>query len=465
MKLLFINAINHTRHIETVYPPLGLGYLASSLKRHFPEIEIKIIDREVEQAIKSFAPDAVGVSSVSQNFGRAIETAALCRKADIPVFVGGVHITLLPESLPREFAFGVYGEAEDTIVDVVRYLMTDPKLKEPAVLNDIPGLVIHSENGPKLTPPRPLITELDSIPFPDRSLLNIPVGETTYLFTSRGCPYKCAFCASTRFWDKVRWFSPEYVVEEISQVVGIYKPRALSFYDDLFIANLPRLERIVELICTKGIHKKVKFSFACRANLVNENLLRALKPLDILMICMGLESGAKKTLEYLKGKSASPEQNMRAVELLTGAGINVQGTFIIGSPDETETEILQTLEFIKRSKLINFEVYPLTPFPGTPVWDVAMKMGLVSNRMDWNKLAVDSQSHFETRIILSKIPKGRLFELYKLFAREKQKRRLKYILRTGIHNPLLVLAKLRSVVAISTAGRRHIKPANMRRDK
>jgi len=442
-----------------------LGYLSASLKRHFPEIEIKIIDREVEQAIKSFMPDAVGVSSVSQNFGRAIEIGALCRKIGIPAFVGGVHITLLPESLPEEFVFGVYGEAEDTIVDVVRYLMTDPKLKTPTALNNIPGLVIHSEVRPKLTTLRPLIAKLDSIPFPDRALLDIPIEETTYLFTSRGCPYKCAFCASTRFWDKVRWFSPEYVVEEISRVVGIYKPRALSFYDDLFVANLPRLERIVQLICDKGIDKKVKFGFACRANLVNENLIRILKPLDISMICMGLESGSKNTLEYLKGESASPEQNMHAVELLTGAGINVQGTFIIGSPDETENEILQTLEFIKHSKLTNFEVYLLTPFPGTPVWDSAIKMGLVSNRMDWSRLEVDSRSDLETRVILSKIPKNRLSELLGLFAREKQRRRLKYLLRTGMHNPLLVLAKMRSFVFKSVAGWRRTTPAQARRDK
>jgi len=461
MKLLFVNAIDYTRTIETVYPPLGLAYLASSLRRSFPAIEVRIIDRDVEQVLASFAPDAVGVSSVSQNFGRAIEIAALCKKAGLPVFVGGVHITLLPESLPAEFDFGVYGEAEESIVEIVTRLLADPGLKEPRKLEEIRGLVVHSQTGPRLTGPRSMITDLDSLPMPDRSLLNIPAGETTYLFTSRGCPYKCAFCASTRFWDKVRWFSPEYVVAEIEQILENYNPRALSFYDDLFIANLPRLERIVALICAKGIHKRVKFSFACRANLVNEKLLKILAPLDILMICMGLESGAKRTLEYLKGESASPAQNMRAVELLAGTGINVQGTFIIGSPEETEEEILETLAFIKASKLSNFDVYILTPFPGTPVWDVALKRGLVSNRMDWGKLAVDPQDP-EARIILSAVPKARLFELYALFSREKKKRRLKYILRTGLRNPLLVLSKIQGLLLKKFSGPAQAKPGTVR---
>lgn len=443
MNLLLVNAIDVTRVIETVYPPLGLGYLASSLKRHFPEIEIKIIDRNFEQAIKSFAPDAVGVSSVSQNFGLATEIAALCRKANIPVFVGGVHITLLPKSLPKVFAFGVYGEAENTIVDVVRYLMADPKLKEPTALSDIPGLVIHSENGPKLTPPRPLIAELDSIPFPDRSLLNIPMGDTTYLFTSRGCPYKCTFCASTRFWDKVRWFSAEYVVAEIESVLNSYRPWAISFYDDLFVANIPRLRQIVGLIRQKGIHKKVKFGFACRANLVNDQLIEILKGLDISMICMGLESGNSKTLRYLKGESASVEQNKKAVNLFSDAGINIQGTFIIGSPGETEEEIRETRDFIKSSHLTAFEVYILTPFPGTPVWETALKMGRVSNQMDWSKLSIDTLGAENSKITVSEIPTQRLIIIQKdLFASEKRKRKLLYALRTSLKDPSWLFVKI-----------------------
>lgn len=444
MKLLLVNAIDYYRNIETIYPSLGLAYLSSSLKKHFSNIQIKIIDRDIESEIKAFEPCAVGVSSVSQNFGRAIEIAKLCKTINIPVFVGGVHITLLPESLPKEFDFGVYGEGEETIVEVVDFLSNGGK-SGASDMDKIKGLILHTVDGIKLTESRPSIEDLDSIPLPDRDLLNIPMGQTTYLFTSRGCPYKCTFCASTKFWDNMRWFSAEYVVNEIEEVVEKYKPWAISFYDDLFIGNLKRLEKIVQLLCERGIHKKVKFSFSCRANLAKDRLFEIIKPLNIQMVCMGLESGCQRTLTYLKGPGITVEQNKHAVELFSKANINIQGTFVIGSPDETEEEILQTLNFIKSSRLTNFEVYILSPFPGTQIWETAKNMRLVSNSMNWNKLAVDSNSCLEDRIILSKIPITRLLELYNLFTYEKRKRKALYILKTGIKNPLRIFKKIRRI--------------------
>jgi len=445
LKLLLVNAVDTDKKIETVYPPLGLAYLASALKRNFSDIEIKIIDRDVKSVIKTYHPATVGISSVSQNFGRAIEIGNYCRSLNIPVFVGGVHITLLPESLPKAFDFGVFGEGEETIVEIIDYL-NNGGIPGSIEMEKIKGLILHTQTGIKLTEMRPEIQNLDDLLMPDRLLLNIPLGQTTYLFTSRGCPYKCTFCASTRFWNKVRWFSAEYVVNEVEYIIDRYKPWAISFYDDLFIANKKRLAKIIELLCVKDINKKVKFSFACRANLVNEELIQLLKPLDIQMICMGLESGCQKTLSYLKGGGITVEQNQKAIELFVKAKINVQGTFVIGSPEETEEEILQTLAFIRNSNLTNFEVYLLTPFPGTPIWETAKEMGLVANEMAWEKLAVGSQNSFSNGITLSKIPKGQLDELYRLFEREKRKRKIQYILKTGIENPRWILVKIYEII-------------------
>lgn len=446
MRLLFVNAIDTSKNIETVYPPLGLSYLSSALKNHFKDIDIKIIDRDVKAEIERYQPDAVGVSAVSQNFGIAIEVGNYCKALNIPVFAGGIHLTLLPESLSKSFDFGVYGEGEQTIVEIIDYLM---KGGVPGAegMGNIKGLILHTRSGIKLTEMRPVIMDLDSLPFPDRALLDIPVGQTTCLFTSRGCPYKCTFCASTRFWDKVRWFSAEYVVNEIENVVNNYKPWAISFYDDIFIADTKRLERIVGLLCDKGLNEKVKFSFACRANLVNEKLIEILKPLDIQMVCMGLESGSQKTLSYLKGDGITVQQNKKAIDYFAKAGINIQGTFIIGSPDETEDEILQTLNFIKKSRLTNFEVYLLSPFPGTPIWELAKEKGLVANEMDWKKLAIDSNNRLEDRIILSRLPINRLVKLYKLFVYEKRKRRALYYLKTATTNPSWTLTKIKGIVS------------------
>jgi len=429
-----------------VFPPLGLGYLAAVLKRNFPSMEVKIIDRGIESAMKSFRPDAVGVSAVSQNLGWAAKVGAYCKSAGIPVFLGGVHITLLPGSLPQPFDFGVSGEAEETIIEIIDYL-SKGGVSGSAEMERIDGLILRDGPSIKATGNRTPIKTLDTLPFPDRSLLNIPSGGTTYLFTSRGCPYTCTFCASTRFWSGVRWFSAEYVADEIEHVIRTHKPWAISFYDDLFIGHRKRLAKIADFLSARNLNRKVKYSFACRADLVNEELIEILKPLSIQMICMGLESGCPRTLDYLKGGNVTVEQNHQAVRLLTQAGINVQGTFVIGSPGETEEEILETLRFIKESELVNFEVYVLSPFPGTPVWEEAKKRGLVGNEMDWGRLAVDSRDGFEDRITVSEIPKRRLFELYRLFLREKMKRRAKYILKTGFTSPGWAIAKMRETAA------------------
>ena len=442
MRLLLVNVINLSKNIETLYPPLGLAYLASALKKHFKNIQIKIIDRDVERVIKTFCPDAVGVSAVSQNFGRAITIGNLCRSLKIPVFIGGVHMSLLPESLPGAFDFGVYGEGEGTIVEVIDFL-SKGGISGSEEMGKIKGLILHYENGIRMTDIRPPIQNLDSIPFPDRDLLNIPIGQTAYLFTSRGCPYQCTFCASTRFWKNVRWFSAEYVIHEIEEVIKKYKPWALTFYDDLFIADFKRLEKIVELICAKGIHQKVRFSFSCRANIVNEKLIQVLKPLRIHTICMGLESGCQRILNYLKGGGMTIAQNKYAVDLFVKEKIRVNGTFVIGAPDETEEEIIQTLNFIKRSRLTNFAVYILTPFPGTPLWNMAEKRGLVSNNMDWGKLAIEVDNRLEDKIILSeKVPRKRLLELYNLFKLERRKRTILYVLKMGIKNSWWVFKKI-----------------------
>lgn len=443
MKILFISAVNHKNNIEVAFPSLGLAYLASSLKKNFPDINIKITDRDYQNTIKLFKPDFVGISSVSQNFGTAENIGRFCLQQDIPVIIGGVHITLLPQSFSEAFTLGVVGEGEDTIVELVKHFKENKgfNLKD---IDAIDGLVFFKDGNIKLTSPRRQISELDSLGLPDRELLNIPQNQTTYMFTSRGCPYTCSFCASTRLWENnVRWFSAEHVVNEIEEIVDKYKPWAISFYDDLFTANLKRLKKIVKLICLKGINKKVKFSFACRSNLVNEKLIDILRPLSIQMICMGLESGNQRVLTYLKSPGITVAQHKKAIKLFHDAGINIQGTFIIGSPGETEYEIRQTLNFIKESKLKNFDVYILTPFPGTPVWEKAMRMGLVADNMDWNKLSV---TNIEDKIILSELGKDKIVELYSYFMREKKIKRISYITRRLFCDPRWLLDKAKGIL-------------------
>jgi anaerobic magnesium-protoporphyrin IX monomethyl ester cyclase len=444
MKLLLVSAVDPNKESETREPSLGLGYIAACLRQALRSLEIEIVDRDVDNALQRFGPDLVGVSCVSQNFGLATAIGERCREHGIPVFIGGVHISALPASLPRCMDFGVIGEGERTAVEVLRRF--DAGRLDLRELQGIRGLVLRAPSGRiSVTEPRTLIEPLDSLPLPARDLLSIKRTSRIHLFSSRGCPYACRFCFSSRFWQKVRFFSPRYVLRELEHVIDVYSPAQIAFWDDLFIADRQRLKEIVDLLEAQRITDKVEFYLTARANLVTPEVVHLLKRLNVAMVSMGLESGCQNTLSYLKGR-ITVEENRAAIELLKAAGIYVNATFIIGSPDEKEEEILRTLDFIRHSNLDTFTVYALTPYPGTAIWEDALAKGLVSEQdMDWSSLAIDWDDKRGQKLVLSeRVSRERLFELYQLFQAERRKRRILYGLSRGLRQPRFAIRAIQA---------------------
>lgn len=440
MRLLFINALNRTRSIESSYPHLGFGYIAAYLDKHLScPCEVKVIDDNIEDTMRKFQPDIVGVSSVSQNFTIAKKICAQSRSFGICTVVGGVHISMLPESLDYNMDCGVIGEGEKTMLEIAEAFLLHGCLK-PHVLADLAGIVYRDKGGfIRTTPMREPIKPLDRLPMPKREILSVVSNGTTSMFTSRGCPYDCVFCASTRYWHGMRMFSPEYIISELKDLVNRYNPRYISFKDDLFIANKQRFDKIVEYICKEGLNRKIGFFISCRANLINKEIARLLKEMNVVHASMGLESGCSRTLSYLKGDSVTVQQGLEAVEYLADAGIHVNASFIIGSPYETREEIMETLAFIKKSRLSSFLTYAMTPYPGTPIWDYALKRGLVSCNMNFEELAIDFTSDSNGRVLVSEVLSRReIYDLYILFKKEEQKRRLILRIKKAIRNPWLV---------------------------
>lgn len=424
-RIMFINAIDMTKEIETNLPPLGLGYLASSLRNEFghDRIEFKVIDRDIEQNINSFKPHIVGITSVSQNYNRAKKYAEIVKNYDLPVIIGGVHISALPYTLSSNMDVGVIGEGEKTIIDLFNLFLKKGHFDKES-LENLSGIVFRKDDKIVVIEKQELIEPLDKIPIPARDLLKIR--ESTYMFTSRGCPYRCKFCASCRFWDKTRFFSAEYVVNEIKYLVQHYKVKKIAFWDDLFIANKTRLIKILELLKKEDILGKIKFTCNLRSNLVTEELVKLLKEMNIKSIGMGLESGSPTTLEYLKGKNVSIKDHINAIKILRKHHIKFRTSFIIGSPQESREDILQTLSFIKQNRLKSFDIYVLTPFPGTPVWDYAITKNLVNEDMDWDRLNVNfGASHNNATILSEKLTKDEIYELFLLFAKIKRNIKIK----------------------------------------
>jgi len=438
-KVLFIRAIDVTSEVESRYPGLGLAYLVSSLRSHFGEnyFEFKIIEKgsesEVKKQISDFKPDIIGISSVTQNFNLARKYAGFAIAKNIPVIMGGVHISMIPQSLPKDVELACIGEAETTITEIFGLFLKGKGFPKDE-LKKIKGIVFRDENNNLVvTEQRVLIEKLDDVKMPARDLLEID--KHSYIFSSRGCPFRCTFCASSRFWDKVRLFSAEYVVREIKELYEKYNVRMVSFYDDLFIIDSRRLADITALLKKEGLHNKIKFTCSCRSNLINEKIAVFLKDMGVVSVGMGLESGSQRVLSYLKGESTSVEKNKDAIQVLKKHGIAVNASLVIGSPDETESEMMETYNFIKNSSLDLVDVYVLTPLPGTPIWQYAKERRLVSDDMDWSKLNINFEKGYKNSIILSEIyDREQLYKIYKRF----RKMRLYVNVKNIWHSPFLI---------------------------
>ncbi len=395
--------------------PLGVGYIASYLSKYNKPAEINIIERsfeyDIHDLIKKYSPDVVGISSTTQNYNSACLIATQVKAIDskILVVIGGHHITALPQNLNKAMDVGVLGEGEETFSEIIRAY--EKNGSSGPVLDEISGIVFWKEGKIAVTNKRNLIKPLDNIPFPARDKFTI--GKEVNILTSRGCPYKCNYCAAGSFWNTVRFHSPEYVVAEIKDIISKHDVNAISIDDDLFIADPKRVKEISRLIQEEGINKKVHFFCHCRANLLNEEIAGHLKSMNVEKIGIGFETGSENILNRIKKGSVTIQQNANALRIAKKYGFTVHGYFMMGMPDETKDEILETYEFIRVSPIDSFDLSVMIPFPATEVWDYAKSRNLVNDDMNWDLLDMDFVENNKEYLILDdKVSKKDLNKLY-----------------------------------------------------
>jgi radical SAM superfamily enzyme YgiQ (UPF0313 family) len=420
-------------------PPLGLAYMSSYLKER--NIDCAIIDKEknIVKAVKREKPDIVGVSAMLMDYDKIIEMAKAIKQLGVRVIVGGVQITTMPQSL-SVFNTGVMGEGEETIFEMA----SGQNLKKTK------GIVYRENGGIVVNEPRPLIDPLDKIPIPDRDALPMKIylkirkgsfnkfGRYAGMFTSRGCPYRCAFCSSSSFWKGIRLHSPDRVVEEVRLLIDDYKVDGIIIWDDLFAVSSKRLKLIVEKLKEEKVD--IPFQGFARANLINREVCKLLKKMNVTNIAFGLESGSEKILTYLK-ENVTVKDNLRALKLCKEQGLRTQGNFIIGSPNETEEDIKLTLKLMRNKNLDEIYVHHLTPFPGTKTWEEAKELNLVSDNLEDMDLSQFSLSGFHPDLNLNRtMPKDRMKEWYDIFEQERMKKNYKTEKKNIFRLDLLVKA-------------------------
>jgi anaerobic magnesium-protoporphyrin IX monomethyl ester cyclase len=389
-------------------PPIGLVYLATYLRDRvgLTENNVRILDKnytDIEKELKRFSPDIIGFTSLTVDYGKVIRFAKQIKQIfDVPLIIGGVHISTLPQSLDKIFDIGVIGEGEETISEIIDLYLTKARFFG-SDLKKIKGLVFWDDEQIILTPAREPI-ECDTLPIPDFAFVNknyfkeaeIPainsVGIKAYLISARGCPYRCPFCSTSHFWGKMRSHSPDFIARTVQKFIADFNSDYLVVLDDLFAVNPQRLREIKSAFNKYGILDKIKATeCTARTNLIDDKLCEALKELKVKTLNFGFESGSDQILKYLKQDSVDVETNKRAILLCQKHGFNIYGSLMYGSPGETIED------FKKTDKFIDFAIehgakhiwsFVATPFPATPFWDVALQKKTVGNNMDWNLLSL-----------------------------------------------------------------------------
>jgi anaerobic magnesium-protoporphyrin IX monomethyl ester cyclase len=382
---------------EYLPPPLGLLCLAAYLETHHDDVEIQVVDCQaegvgwdgLEQRIKSFKPDIVAPSALSTaNAYLVARTTELAKRVNpmTTTLAGGLHYSVLAqESLEAypELDAVVRGEGEQTLLELVRAVEND----EP--LSHVKGLSFRRDGRVVHTPDRPVIKDLDTLPFPGYHFVRQHMKK--YHFTmmagkdkpyalleaSRGCDHNCAFCGQWRYWGPCRRKSPKRVADEFEHVYREYGSRFLWLVDD----NLglgPYMNQLCDELIARGITDDLLWFLQARVDdiIASKDLLAKMRRTGVHWILTGVESHDPATLEKYR-KGIEPSMAKEAIDLLKQNNILAQATAIIGERHESH----ETLEVFRRwiqdvsPDIAIFMV--LTPFPGTELYKLATEKGWI----------------------------------------------------------------------------------------
>ena len=365
-------------------PVLGLSYLSGYLESLGHETRIfdayfnSWTQQELVREITQYKPDLLGFSAMTHEIHASATMAAkLKEQLRVPAIIGGPHVTALPEQTLAEFPtfdYGVYGEGEFTLAELAG------QWEAKDGLHGINGL-IHRE-GEKIivNPARPFMNEeeLNRLPRPafshyygeNRTALH--KRDAYYvMFTSRGCPYACAFCMQV-LGRQVRRRSMESVLEEMEFAAKHYGAHTFDFADEIFLMNVPQTFALLNEFIRRGYPKRFRWSGLTRANFVNDELIGLAKRAGCYRLAMGVESGDEAVLKHID-KRITIEQVQKAVETIKRHKIPLGTYYILGHPHETPESANKTVNLAVSLNTSTIAMGIMVPYPGTRVYDLAVK--------------------------------------------------------------------------------------------
>jgi len=381
-------------------PMLGLGYICSYLEKNgftcriFDAYFFRRTQEELYREIIDYNPDVIGISAMTYQVTSAAQLASkIKKKLKVPVVIGGSHITIMPQKTLEEFSvfdYGVYGEGEYAVLELLKYLEG-----EPSGLELIKGLVYRDKDSSvRVNEPRPFLKkeELDLLPYPAYhqyyAYTSSVMKAMDYyvIVSSRGCPCNCIFCsrASGRV---LRQRSAEGVIGEIEFAISKYRVNTINFADEIFLFNCPDTRDMLRQIIQRGISKKIRWSGLVRADLVNEDIIALAKQAGCYRLGMGVESGDDSILKDIQKADLTTEKIKQAVKIIKKYGIELETYFILGHPNETLETLKKTVNLAVELNTSSIAVGIMVPYPGTKIYEMAQRgeggYRLLSN--DWSQ--------------------------------------------------------------------------------
>jgi len=348
---------------EYVYAPLGVLYIATLLRKN--SIDCDVIDLtfigwgEFEKRLKERNPDMVGFYLASPLMNIGIEAIKRARRIlkDATFIAGGPHTTAAPDEVLalEEIDDVILGEGEQPFLDYVRSGGKPPKE--------------HS-----------FIEDLDSLPFPDRDLLDMDryneVYNTHPIMASRGCPFNCLYCQPMlrkMFGNRVRRRSPENVIAEMEHITKRFGRADFFFCDDTFTTDRNWTMRLCWLL----LNHDYMWSCNARVDMVDDELLAMMKRSGCRSIHYGIESGSQRILNFMR-KGTTREQTINAFKLTHKNGIYANAFVMVGFPTETKKDLEDTVDIIRRTHPDGVRPSITTPIIGSDLYEYCKKKGTIN---------------------------------------------------------------------------------------
>jgi anaerobic magnesium-protoporphyrin IX monomethyl ester cyclase len=354
--------------------PLGLLYLGTALDRagHRVLFSDEIAGDNALDDVARLSVDMVGITISSPLEARAARIARRAKAAGATVVIGGPHATIYPERSLRETGadLAVLGEGERSIVE----------LASGAAPETVPGVAFLRDGALVVTPPREVLAELDTIPLPDRSLLDLskyardteygletaPGGRLMRVMSSRGCASHCSFCARHRIFSRSpRYRSAENVVEEIREGVQRHGVNSVVFMDDTFTQEPAHAEAVSRAILDARL--PIQWAAITRVGMPKD-LLRLMHRAGCRLVELGVESGSPRILEGIK-KGITVEEVVRTFRESREVGLKTKAFFMVGLPGETRRDFELSVALAQRLNPDFLCLQIFLPLPGSEIYD------------------------------------------------------------------------------------------------